>query len=120
MPGRDRRPRVTHHRSLRDLAAKRRPPDPVSRPASGIVAPTRCDERSSAPLQSRAGLGAYFLDVASSPRLLPAKRQRSSVAVGMMSGTRPAMVPAERQCRLGMDVVREATHWPCVCSTVRT
>jgi hypothetical protein len=73
VPGRDRRPRVTHHRSLRDLAAKRRPPDPVSRPASGIVAPTRCDERSSAPLQSRAGLGAYFLDVASSPRLLPAK-----------------------------------------------
>ena len=45
----------------------------VARSASGIVAPTRCDERSSAPLQSRAASARYYLYAASSPRLLPAK-----------------------------------------------
>lgn len=55
------------------MAAKRRPPVQVSLIASGIVAPMRCGERSSSPLQSRASLGANYLDVALSPRLLPAK-----------------------------------------------
>jgi hypothetical protein len=68
-----------------------------------------------------AGLVAYYLDVASSPRLLPAK----TAAVPHRGwhdepASGPAMVLAERQFRLGMDVVREAAHWPCVCSTVRT
>lgn len=53
------------------------PPDPVSRSASGIVAPTRCDERSSAPLQSRAASARYYLDVALSPRLL--QRENSTL-----------------------------------------
>jgi hypothetical protein len=107
--GRDRRPRVTHHRSFRDLAAKRRPPVQVSRPASessrrrGLMNAVEHHCNS-------AGLVANYLVVASRPRLLPAK-----TAVVPHRGwhdepaSGSAMVRAERQFGSEMSCERPRT-----------